>query len=156
MEPFAQDLETGWKITMMLADHAQVAEGKLNVIGAGWTFTGPQPVPFAIAGIIDVPWHETNRQHRFALALQDIDGQPVMAETPMGEQPLAAEMTFEVGRQPGLRQGAAVPWMFGLNFGPVPLRPGSHYVWTATLNGNGHSDWRLAFSTRPDAQAEAA
>jgi hypothetical protein len=25
------------KVTMLLADYAQVAEGKLNIVGGGWT-----------------------------------------------------------------------------------------------------------------------
>lgn len=31
------DPETGMKVTIMLADSAQVAEGKLYVLGGGWT-----------------------------------------------------------------------------------------------------------------------
>jgi hypothetical protein len=37
------------QVTMILCDYAQVAAGKLNIIGGGGTWTGPQPVPFGIA-----------------------------------------------------------------------------------------------------------
>jgi hypothetical protein len=43
------------RATLILADYAQAAEGKLNVIGGGWTVTGPLPAPSAIGLIVDVP-----------------------------------------------------------------------------------------------------
>src|SRR4029077_19300015 len=36
------------KVTMLLADFAQVADGKLTVVGGGWSLTGPEPTPFGI------------------------------------------------------------------------------------------------------------
>ena len=33
------------KLTMLLCDHATVAEGKLYINGAGWSVTGPEPSP---------------------------------------------------------------------------------------------------------------
>jgi hypothetical protein len=156
MDPAALDPDRGMKVTLMLADAAQVAEGKVNVLGGGWTVTGPQPAPFAIAGIIEVPWHQTNRQHTFRLELIDLDGNAVLVPTPDGEQPLFFEGHFEVGRPPGARSGSAIPFPFALNSGPVPLQPGGNYEWRLTVNGTAHEDWRLAFSTRPDSQSKAA
>ena len=46
------------KVTMLLCDAAQVADGKLFVLGGGWSLTGPDPMPSAIALKIDVGWHE--------------------------------------------------------------------------------------------------
>lgn len=156
MDPTELDPERDLKVTWMLGDFAQVAEGKLTVVGGGWTFTGPQPTPFAVAGLVEVPWHLANRQHKFRGELIDLDGQAVHVDTPGGTQPLFFEGTFEVGRQPGLREGAGILFPFGINFGPVPLPPGSHFEWRLTINGKTHEDWRLAFSTRPDAQSSAA
>ena len=42
------------KVTMMLADSAQVAGGKLYILGGGWSITGPMPCPSAIAVIVVV------------------------------------------------------------------------------------------------------
>jgi hypothetical protein len=148
--------ERGWKVTLMLADSAQVAEGKLNVLGAGWSLTGPQPIPFAIAGLIEVPWAETNRNHAFKFELIDLDGNPVVVLGPEGEQPIQIEGGFEVGRPPGVRLGSCQPIPFALNSGPLPLAPGSHFEWRLSIDGDTHEDWRLAFSTRPDAQSNAA
>ncbi len=156
MNPTELDPERGMKVTLMLADFAQVAEGKLSVMGAGWTFIGPGPTPFAVAGIIEVPWHQANRQHTFQLDLIDLDGQPVILDTPEGEQPLSIQGGFEVGRQPGLREGVGIPFPLAINCGPVPLPAGGHYEWSLLIDGETHEDWRLAFSTRPDDQSLAA
>lgn len=156
MDSHVQDPERGMKVTLMLADAAQVAEGKLNVLGGGWCHTGPQPTPFALAGIIEVPWAETNRNHTFTFELIDIDGAPVIVDGPEGEQPLVIEGGFEVGRPMGVRPGSYQPIPLALNSGPLPLPTGGHFEWRFSIDGNTHEDWRLAFSTRPDAQSNAA
>jgi len=43
---------------MLLCDSAQVADGKLYILGGGWSVTGPQPVPSAVAIKLEVDWHE--------------------------------------------------------------------------------------------------
>jgi hypothetical protein len=156
MDPAELNPLRGMKATLMLADAAQVAEGKLHVLGAGWTFTGPQPTPFAVAGIIEVPWHLANQQHSFRFDLIDQQGNPVHVETPEGEQPLHFEGHFEVGRMPGLQAGTGILFPFAINSGPIPLDPGGHYEWRLLINGEAHEDWRLAFSTRPEAQSNVA
>jgi hypothetical protein len=138
------------KVTMLLADHAQAAEGKLNIIGAGWTLIGPDPAPFAIAILFEVPWDRANEQHGFRLELVDSDGEPVLVATPEGEEPLLIEGQFEVGRPPGVKRGTALPFPLALNLGPQPLVPGGRYEWRLTVDQESDEDWRLAFSTRPD------
>jgi hypothetical protein len=137
------------KVTMLLADHAQAAEGKLNILGGGWSITGPDPAPHAIAMLIQVPWDQTNRAHQFRLELLDADGDPVMVPTPDGEQPLFIEAGFEVGRPPGVKPGTPLDVPFALNLGPNPIPPGGRYEWRLTIDGEHDQDWSLAFSTRP-------
>jgi hypothetical protein len=156
MDSLALDPERGMKVTLILADSAQVAEGKLNVLGGGWNITGPDPVPFALAGIIEVPWQETNRNHAFRFELIDLDGNPVVVDGPQGQQPVAFDGGFEVGRPPGVRVGSFQPMAFAVNCAPLPLPPASHFEWRFSINGKAHEDWRLAFSTRPMAQSHAA
>jgi hypothetical protein len=148
--------ERGMKVTMMLADSATVADGKLFVLGGGWAITGPMPVPFAVTGIIEVPWHLTNQDHKFRLELIDLDGNPIQIDTPEGEQPLFLEGGFRVAPSPEARKGAFIPFPFAFFLGPVPLPTGSHFEWRLSVNGQHHEDWRLAFSTRPDSQSKAA
>jgi hypothetical protein len=138
------------KVTMLLADHAQAAEGKLNIIGAGWTVIGPAPAPFAIAILFEVPWDRANEQHDFRLELVDSDGHAVLVPTPDGEHPLVIEGQFEVGRPPGVKRGTALPFPLALNMGPHELTPGGRYEWRLTVDEESDEDWRLAFSTRPE------
>lgn len=134
---------------MLLADHAQVAEGKLNIIGGGWTVSGPEPTPFAIALVFEVPWDQANEEHRFRLELVDQDGRAVEVDTPEGQQPLFIDAGFEVGRPPGLKRGTPLALPVALNMGPQPIPPGGRYEWRLTVNGDSDENWRLPFSTRP-------
>src|SRR5260370_23229527 len=64
------------RATMMLADHAQVADGKLFIAGGGWSLAGPGPIPCGIALLFHVPWQQTNERTAFMLRLLDEDGRP--------------------------------------------------------------------------------
>ena len=75
----------GVRVTMLLADFAQVSDGKLTVVGGGWSLTGPEPVPFGIAILIRVPWDQANQRHVMRLELLDADGIPVEIETDDGD-----------------------------------------------------------------------
>jgi len=66
----------------MLADSAQEVGGKLYILGGGWSITGPDPVPMAIALKLEVPWDRTNEQHSLLLELVDEDGNPVIVPGP--------------------------------------------------------------------------
>lgn len=137
------------KVTILLADAAQAVGGKLYILGGGWSITGPDPVPMAIAIKIEVPWNDANTLHRLQLALLDEDGQSVMVPTPTGEQPVEIPATFEVGRPTGLQPGTPLDVVLALNLGPFSLRPGSRYVWRCSINDNSEEDWQVSFSTRP-------
>src|SRR5215210_4393613 len=106
---------------MMLADAAQAVAGKLYVLGGGWSITGTDPTPSAIAIYVKVPWDLTNRKHKLLLELVDLDGEPVFVDTPTGQQALRVESEFEVGRPPGLTPGTPIDLSLALNFGPIPL-----------------------------------
>ena len=136
------------KVTLLLADAAQAVNGKLYILGGGWSITNPTTDPFAIALKIDVPWSETNRRHTLVLELIDEDGKPAMLPTPTGESPLRIESVFEVGRPPGLKQGTSLDVPLAVNFAPLPLKPNTTYVWKCTIDGASKDDWRLTFTTR--------
>ena len=90
------------RVTMMLADHAQVAEGKLYISGGGWNVTGPGPVTSGVAMLFHIPWDRTNRKTTFTLRLVTADGHPVTQQGPIGEQPIEVGGQFEVGRPAGV------------------------------------------------------
>jgi hypothetical protein len=138
------------KVTILLADAAQAVEGKLFVLGGGWSITGPEPSPMALAIKIEVPWDQANQQHACRLELLDSDGQPVHVDTGEGEQPIFIEAGFEVGRPAGVKPGTPIDLPLAINIPPFPLEAGGRYEWRLTIDGEADEDWRVAFSTRPD------
>jgi len=138
------------KVTLLLADSAQAVDGKLYVLGGGWSIIGPEPSPIAIAMKIEVPWDQANRSHLWQLELLDADGNPVSAAGPDGEgQPIEISGEFEVGRPPGLKPGTPLDLPLAITMSPLPLPPGGRYVWRLSIDGASQEDWQLAFSTRP-------
>lgn len=93
---------------MFLADGATVENGKLYVLGGGWShlfvesFPGRSALPVAIVVGLKVPYSLTNRRFQFVLRVVDADGQTI-------EEPASGE--FEMGRPAGLRQGASQRFM---------------------------------------------
>ena len=138
-----------WRITLLLADAAQVADGKLFIIGGGWQFMSTPLSPHAVAGLISVPWSETNRKHRVTVALQGEDGQPIRVAVGQEEaKPLDFWTEFELGRPAGVKPGTALNIPFSFLVGPLPLPPG-RYVWVCTLDKETpRDDWRLVFDVR--------
>ncbi len=132
------------KVTMLLADAAQVSEGKLHVLGAGWRFTGPEPVASAIGLIFEIPWDRANQPIPFELLLVDADGQTsVLADG--GE--LKVEGEIEVGRPPGHPPGESISAPIAAGVGALPLAPGA-YEWRLTVDGESDENWTLPFVVR--------
>lgn len=118
------------RLTVMLCDSARVAEGKLYVLGGGWTHVvaDQAPLELALGVVIAVPWGDANRRHSLAVALMDEDGQPIEVDTPDGRQPLRQETQFEVGRPPGIKAGIDLNAVMVFRFGGLQL-PAGGYVW---------------------------
>lgn len=136
------------KALIMLADSAQAINGKLYILGGGWSITGPMPSPSAVVVQISVPWNETNRKHNIKLELLDSDYHPVSVPSPAGQSPLIIGGEFEVGRPPGLIQGTPIEVPLAFNIGPIPLPPASRFVWKLSIDGKADENWQVAFSTR--------
>ena len=135
---------------MLLADSAQEVGGKLYILGGGWSITGPEPMPMAIALKLEVPWDRTNEQHSLLIELLDEDGNAVLVDGPEGEQvPLQVTGQFEAGRPPGIKPGTPIDSALAVNFGPLQLEGGRRYQWRLSIDGDTDEDWALGFSTRP-------
>ena len=106
---------------MLLADFAQVSDGKLTVVGGGWSLTGPDPVPFGIAILIRVPWDQANQRHVMRLELLDADGIEVEMETDDGSEPVVF-------------------------FDDVPFS--GRYEWRSTIDGQADDDGRCCLRAR--------
>ena len=133
---------------MLLADYAVVSDGKLTIVGGGWSQTGPEPASFGIGLLIQVPWDQANTRHTFTVELLDADGAPVEFEAEdVDEQAVAFGGDFEVGRPPGLKPGTPLHTAVAVNSTPLPLEPG-RYEWRLTIDSDSRADWTLPFTVR--------
>lgn len=137
----------GVRATLLLCDYAAVAEGKLNILGAGWTTTH-NVTTHAIAILLEVPWDRTNAMMTIRLELKEQDGQAVVQQGPAGPLPVRVDGEFEVGRPPGMHPGSSIPVPFAF---PVSLQlaQGQRYYWEFSVNGDTQEHWVLPFNTRP-------
>ena len=135
--------------TLLLADSAQVADGRLFILGGGLGEVGPGPQPMAIAMLLDVPWDQANAAHDWKFELLDEDGTPVLYD----DQPILVGGQFEAGRPDGLAPGTPIPVPLAINFTALPVEPGRRYVWRLAIDDTSEPDWVLTFRVRP-VQAE--
>ena len=132
-------------MTLLLADFARVANGKLDVIGGVWSMMNAQGAfGFFVAALFQIPWDQTNEKHRFRLELLDADGQGVAA--PDGGT-IRAEGEFEAGRPAGLRPGTPVDAPIVVPFGPLVLDDGRYEI-RLTIDDETKEDWFVAFTVR--------
>jgi hypothetical protein len=141
---------------MLLADSAQVADGKLYILGGGWSVTGPDPTPSAVAVKVAVDEHEFNDNHHWELFLEDADGQLVQFETPEGTQTIEVRGDFSATSPEGVPPGTPVDVPIAVNFGPIPLGAGARFTWRMVIDGESLPGGTVSFSTRPLVAVEEA
>jgi hypothetical protein len=133
---------------MLLCDAAQVVEGKLYILGGGWSMIGPDPAPTAVALKIEVDWHEAGSPHRWELFLEDADGRPVLVDTPNGQMPMEVSGEFTVAQPPGIPEGSPIDVQLAVNLGPIPLQPATRYKWRLTIDGEMLPGASVGFTAR--------
>jgi hypothetical protein len=138
------------KITLLLADYAKVGDGKLDVLGAGWSMMRASGAfGFFVAALFQIPWDQTNNKHAFRLELLDADGRPVST----GDDSIRIDGEFEAGRPPGLKPGTPVDAPLVVPFGPLLLDSGRYEI-RLTIDGETKEDWFVAFTLDQQAVAE--
>lgn len=123
----ATDIEA----TMLLCDYAQSVNGKLYIVGGGWSLLSKvQPrVNMSLAVKLTVPWSRSNEKLHMEAALITDQGEEVTQEADDGtSQAVKAQGDIELGRPPGLRHGTSLDATFVLNFEGLDLDVGG-YVW---------------------------
>jgi hypothetical protein len=138
---------------MLLADSAQVADGKLFILGGGWSVTGPDPTPSAVAIKVGVDSHEFNVSHHWELFLEDADGQQVRFDTPEGSQIIEVRCDFSATAPEDVPVGTPVDVPIAVNFGPIPLGDGARYTWRMVVDGETLPGGLVSFTTRPAREA---
>lgn len=136
---------SGLTVDMLLCDAAQVAGGKLFVLGGGLASIGPKPQPLAIALQITVPWDRANVAHQWQIELIDEDGQAVVVK----DKPVVMRGRFEAGRPAGLQPGSPLGVSLAINLSPFPLTGGRSYAFALTINEENRPDWRVRFFVKP-------
>jgi hypothetical protein len=148
-------------VNLMLADSAQVAEGKLFILGGGWSHIIPGG-PFAVCGIIGIPWHLATDWHKLRMELVDGDDEPVLVPIsgPDDLHPFVFEPPpYRPPIAPFVKPGTSLEWPFALNVGVgLPLRTDTTYVWRISIDGGTEDGWNLPFRTlsAPPAMPQAA
>lgn len=118
--------------TMLLCDSAEAANGKLYILGGGWShlYAPNVPVNMALAVMVAVPWNRTNEKHGLRASLVTEDGDAVRVE----DNPVTLEAGFEIGRPPGMAPGTTFNTPMVFNVGGLALEAGG-YVWEMFVNG---------------------
>lgn len=121
--------------SMIPADYAVVGlDGKVTMVGAGWSNTSAPTSPQAVVALIKVPWDRANLEMPVTLVLEDADGRPVEIESEQGgdPQPVEVDGTLEAGRPPGSTRGSDLDSALAINVPSMPLSPG-RYMWRLTI-----------------------
>ncbi len=128
---------------LVLANHVELAEGRLHISGAGWNILR-RPAPqgggttishLGIAVFIAVPWHQTNVKHKLIIELLDEDGKAITNIPPL---------PFNVGRPAELRPGSIQYPNVGLSMDIALPHPGD-YEFVARIEGVEGTERRRAF-----------
>lgn len=123
------DMET----TLMLCDYAEAINGKLYIMGGGWTICPPGPRNLALTIKVLVPWDKANEKHKLALMLQNGDGHIVSLGDP--PKPVVIQSEFEVGRPPNIPKGMPLDFVIAIAFVALPLTADTAYRWQVEING---------------------
>lgn len=143
------EVDARMRATLILSDHAQVAEGKLFISGAGWNEVTSPTSPMSVAVVIAVPWNDANRKIDVSLVLNTEDGGIAVQPGPIGgtDSPVQVNGAIEVGRPVGATPGSDLDVPLAFNIPPMNLEPG-RYVWRLSIDGESQPDWRLPFTVR--------
>jgi hypothetical protein len=137
---------------MLLAEAVQVAEGKLNILGAGWSQLGAGPTQVAIAVLIEFTASEADGSHHFELFLTDDAHQPIFTESPNGDMPVEVRGDANVALPEGYDERVPVPWPIGINVPGLVLEGGRAYQWNLVVDGHTDPTWVLPFRTAAAAE----
>lgn len=113
---------------LLLADRAEVLQGKLYVMGGLLDVflvqTEPAVISFALALAVDIPWNAANEQINIAVIFEDGDGREV-ARVGFG---------MMVGRPPQLRPGTTQRVPFAIPTLTLTVPRMGEYVARTTVN----------------------
>jgi hypothetical protein len=123
------------RASIMLADFAETdPSGKVHVLGAGWSVTGPQTGPQAVVGFIQASAEQAGGLIPFILRLTDRTGEVVEVHGPAGMQRMEINGQVEMREPDGWNESADLNVVFAINVA-VPLPQGQPYTWSLEVDG---------------------
>lgn len=145
---------------ILLCDSAQLDQGtgKMHILGAGWSVTGPQIPPFAVAVFFQIPWEEAAGDHTFAIRLVSDDDQPVFPLGSTEEKPVAFRGNLQLNPDsPHLEDSAMkvdVHSAFAVNAPALRVPAGQRYRWIVEIDGVEIGSAEFAVRPEPDSSEE--
>jgi len=102
-----------------------------------------------------MPWNSAGVKHTVKLELIDADGSAVTVTTPEGDHaPVQTAGQFGMTPTLGAKRGTPLVMPAAVPVPPYEIPSGGRYEWRLEINGQTHEDWRIGFSTRPDARSD--
>jgi hypothetical protein len=125
------------RATIILADFAETdaGTGKVHILGAGWSVTGPQPAPQAVIALIDVPPERVGESIPVTLRLIDRTGRVLEVQDPSGTQRIEVTGQVETREPDGWDHSTDLRVAFTASLMLLPLQPGESYTWSVEVEG---------------------
>jgi hypothetical protein len=128
------------RVSAMLVDAVDEANGKLYIHGGGWSVWWTDDVPavlprLGVAAVVSVPYTATDHAHAFTVHLVDQDGHLIaLGETPDGPVH-RVQGEFNVGRPSELAPGDEQPVPIAVNLGGLQLPDLGGYSFVVEVDG---------------------
>lgn len=114
---------------LILADYAEIVGGKLYLMGGAWdrmtVRDAAQPMRFAVALGVLVPWNATNQTHNLRVTIEDADAT---------QHGTLIESSFVAGRPPDLKPGSTQRVLLAVVSIAAPP-PAGDYALLVTIDG---------------------
>lgn len=133
------------RVDAFLADSAEVVQGKIYALGAGWNTIFVRQFPaahrrLAVAATVHVPFTETNTSHHFELKLVTQDGQDypigIRADSDGKAQPVRGMGgDFTLGRPVHLADGDEQVACFAFTIDGLRFASPGMFSWVVTVDG---------------------
>lgn len=145
------------ELNAILCNHAEVQNNMLFLCGGGIDrvfipqgIPGPWSTSVSLGLTLIVPWTQTNQQHSLTVTLVDADEQPVKVLTgPETEEPLRADMQFNLGRPPTLEIGEGQTVSLAVNFPGLPMPRLGSFFFVISVDGSELNRLGYRVTTQP-------
>lgn len=131
VEPDISELNKPFVDFVIVADRAEVVNGKLYLMGGGWDVINAadisKPVGISFAVSVVVPWNATNQEHAVEITLVDDNGNAIDAVQRIAK--------FNVGRPPFLGMGDSQRVIIAVPGEAILFPKAGSYTIGATVDG---------------------